>query len=96
MIERVTGLSGTTDVIRHDADELLNPGLIHDNWMRLLNDAAAGLRELRDNNVVVLWRPMHGNNLAWWWSTLGHEGYRRVDTPRLACGEHRVSSLWHE
>src|SRR6266508_1751937 len=73
-----TGLSGTTDVIRHDANELLNPGQIHDNWMRLLNDAAAGLRELRDNDVVVLWRPMHGNNLQWWWSTLGQKGYRRV------------------
>jgi glycosyl hydrolase family 26 len=73
-----TGLSGTTEVIHHDADELLNPGPIHDNWMRLLNDAAAGLRELRDNNVVVLWRPMHGNNLGWWWSTLGQKGYRRV------------------
>src|SRR5262245_37315584 len=41
-----TGLSGNTEVIHHDADELLNPGPIHDNWMRLLNDAAAGLREL--------------------------------------------------
>src|SRR5262245_47542502 len=40
---RKTGLSGTTQAedIRHDADELLNPGPIHDNWMRLLNDAAA-------------------------------------------------------
>jgi hypothetical protein len=74
------GTSGTapTEVIPHNADELLKPGPIHDNWMRLLNDAAAGLRELRDNDVVVLWRPMHGNNLAWWWSTLGQEGYRRV------------------
>jgi len=71
------GTSSTAD-IRHDADELLKPGQIHDNWMRRLNDAAAGLRELRDNDVVVLWRPMHGNNLAWWWSTLGQEGYRRV------------------
>jgi mannan endo-1,4-beta-mannosidase len=70
--------TGSTEVIHHDADELLKPGPIHDNWMRLLNDAAAGLRELRDNDVVVLWRPMHGNNLQWWWSTLGQEGYRRV------------------
>ena len=70
--------TGSTEVIGHHADELLNPGQIHDNWMRLLNDAAAGLRELRDNDVVVLWRPMHGNNLGWWWSTLGQEGYRRV------------------
>ena len=69
---------GTTEPVPHDADELLNPGQIHDNWMRRLNDAAAGLRELRDNDVVVLWRPMHGNNLGWWWSTLGQEGYRRV------------------
>jgi hypothetical protein len=70
--------TGSTEVISHDADELLKPGPIHDNWMRRLNDAAAGLRELRNNDVVVLWRPMHGNNLPWWWSTLGQEGYRRV------------------
>src|SRR5262245_5966064 len=49
------------------ADLLLDPGPIHDKWMKVLDDAAAGLRELRDNDVVVLWRPMHARNSEWWW-----------------------------
>ena len=49
------------------ADLLLNPGPVHDRWMKVLYDAAAGLRELRDNDVVVLWRPMHARNAEWWW-----------------------------
>jgi hypothetical protein len=63
------------------ADLVLNPGPVHDGWMRVLDDAAAGLRELRDNGVVVLWRPMHARDGAsWWWSyaNLPQEDYNRI------------------
>ena len=62
------------------ADELLDPGPVHENWMRLLSESAAGLAELRDNDVVVLWRPFHGSDLSWWWAppNMSNEDYRRV------------------
>jgi mannan endo-1,4-beta-mannosidase len=63
------------------ADVLLNPGPVHDRWMQLLDDAAAGLRELRDNDVTVLWRPMHARDGdPWWWSYLNlpQDDYNRI------------------
>jgi len=62
------------------ADLLLNPGPVHDRWMKVLYDAAAGLRELRDNDVVVLWRPMHARNAEWWW---GAPNMSRGDYSRI-------------
>jgi mannan endo-1,4-beta-mannosidase len=62
------------------ADLLLNPGPVHDRWMKVLYDAAAGLRELRDNDVVVLWRPMHARNAGWWW---GAPNMSRGDYSRI-------------
>jgi mannan endo-1,4-beta-mannosidase len=62
------------------ADLLLNPGPVHDRWMKVLYDAAAGLRELRDNDVVVLWRPMHARNAGWWW---GAPNMSRTDYSRI-------------
>jgi hypothetical protein len=62
------------------ADLLLNPGPVHDRWMKVLYDAAAGLRELRDNAVVVLWRPMHARNAEWWW---GAPNMSRGDYSRI-------------
>ena len=48
--------------------------------MKVLYDAAAGLRELRDNDVVVLWRPMHARNAEWWWGApnMSREDYSRI------------------
>jgi len=62
------------------ADLLLNPGPVHDKWMKVLHDAAVGLRELRDNDVVVLWRPMHARNAEWWWGApnMSREDYSRI------------------
>jgi mannan endo-1,4-beta-mannosidase len=62
------------------ADLLLNPGPVHDRWMKVLYDAAAGLRELRDNDVVVLWRPMHARNAGWRW---GAPNMSRADYSRI-------------
>lgn len=39
----------------------------HRRWMRQLDEIAAALAELRDAGVVVLWRPLHEMNGAWFW-----------------------------
>lgn len=52
-----------------DLAELLRPGTaVHANWMRELDELAAGLQELKDAGVVVLWRPFHEMNgrILWW------------------------------
>jgi len=50
-----------------DLATLLEPGETHDRWMRELDQLAAGLRELKDAGVVVLWRPFHEMNGNWFW-----------------------------
>ncbi|MDQ3002559.1 MAG: glycoside hydrolase family 26 protein [Fibrobacterota bacterium] len=37
------------------------------SWMRMLDSMAAGLQELRDAGVVVMWRPFHEMNGNWFW-----------------------------
>ncbi|MBI1889778.1 MAG: hypothetical protein HYS18_03960 [Burkholderiales bacterium] len=37
------------------------------SWMAQLDGVAAGLKELRDAGVVVLFRPLHEVNGAWFW-----------------------------
>ncbi len=39
----------------------------HSRWMKELDTMAAGLQELQDAGVVVLWRPFHEMNGAWFW-----------------------------
>jgi mannan endo-1,4-beta-mannosidase len=51
-----------------DLKELLSSGnATHDRWMKELDTMAAGLRELQDADVVVLWRPFHEMNGDWFW-----------------------------
>ena len=48
--------------------ELLEPGTVtHQRWMQELDLLADGLSELRDADVVVLWRPFHEMNGGWFW-----------------------------
>jgi len=56
-----------------DLDALLAEGTdTHRAWMHELDQLAAGLQELEDAGVVVLWRPFHEMNGGWfWWG--GHE-----------------------
>ncbi len=56
-----------------DLEKLLTPGNeTHDRWMKELDTIAAGLKELQDANVVVLWRPFHEMNGGWfWWGAQG-------------------------
>ena len=46
---------------------LLTPGRVHDKWMRELDKTAAALKQLKDDGVVVLWRPFHEMNGDWFW-----------------------------
>ena len=48
--------------------ELLTPGSRpNKNYRRQLDKVAKGLARLRDENVVVLWRPFHEMNGGWFW-----------------------------
>ena len=51
-----------------DLNELLRVGTkTHEAWMKELDTVAAGLQELKEAGVVVLWRPFHEMNGAWFW-----------------------------
>ena len=51
-----------------DLNDLLAPdGETHTRWMQELDLIAAGLQELKDAGVVVLWRPFHEMNGGWFW-----------------------------
>ena len=51
-----------------DLRELLTPGHpTHVRWMKMLDEVAAGLAELQAAGVVVIWRPLHEMNGAWFW-----------------------------
>ncbi len=59
-----------------DLDELIRPGNpAHERYMKELDRVAGVLAELRDAGVVVLWRPFHEMNGAWFW--WGHREGRR-------------------
>lgn len=51
-----------------DLNSLLTPGTdTNKRWMEELDILAAGLQELKDAGVVVLWRPFHEMNGGWFW-----------------------------
>jgi mannan endo-1,4-beta-mannosidase len=51
-----------------DLETLLTSGTdTHNRWMAELDTIAAGLQELKDAGVVVLWRPFHEMNGDWFW-----------------------------
>lgn len=48
--------------------DLLTPGNeTHERWMKSLDRIAAGLEELQQAGVVVIWRPLHEMNGHWFW-----------------------------
>ena len=65
------------DVTIRDFEELITPGTpVYDVWMAELDKLAAGLAQLRDAGVVVLWRPFHEMtfNRTFWWDIGAHPG----------------------
>ena len=63
-----------------DLDALLADGTpTHTAWMHELDQLAGGLQQLKDAGVVVLWRPFHEMNGAWfWWGKKEPEKFIRV------------------
>ena len=65
------------DLTSRNLVELITPGTSANQvWMAELNKAAAGLAELRDAGVVVLWRPFHEMTFTetFWWDSGAHPG----------------------
>lgn len=51
----------------------------HARWLTELDELAAGLQELKEAGVVVLWRPFHEMNGGWfWWGAKEPEKFIRV------------------
>jgi mannan endo-1,4-beta-mannosidase len=51
-----------------DLNTIITPGSeAYTRWMEELDTLAAGLKELKDAGVVVLWRPFHEMNGGWFW-----------------------------
>lgn len=63
-----------------DMASLLDPDTeTHSRWMKQLDQLAAGLQELKDAGVVVLWRPFHEMNGGWfWWGAQNPETFIKV------------------
>ena len=50
-----------------DLDRVLPGGNCHAAWLQSLDRVAAGLQRLEDAGAVVIWRPFHEMNGAWFW-----------------------------
>ena len=51
----------------------------HTRWMRELDEIAAGLEQLKDAGVVVLWRPFHEMNGGWfWWGAKDPQAFVKI------------------
>jgi mannan endo-1,4-beta-mannosidase len=51
----------------------------HARWMKELDQLAAGLHELKEAGVVVIWRPFHEMNGDWfWWGGKPPAGFIKV------------------
>ena len=63
-----------------DLKTLLSAGhATHHRWMEELDILAAGLKQLQDAGVVVLWRPFHEMNGDWfWWGGKDPEAFKSV------------------
>lgn len=63
-----------------DLEKLIASGNeTHDRWMKDLDTMAAGLKELQEAGVVVLWRPFHEMNGGWfWWGAKEPEKFIRL------------------
>lgn len=63
----------TWDTSGVELGKLLTPGsAAHTTWLGMLDRVAAGLAALRDQGIVVLFRPLHELNGNWfWWSMKG-------------------------
>jgi mannan endo-1,4-beta-mannosidase len=57
-----------SDISTADYTQLVTPGTaLYDAWQGHVDLIAGYLKQLRDKGVVVLWRPYHEMNGAWFW-----------------------------
>lgn len=62
----------------YDLGRMLPGGEDRAKWVAMMDGMAAGLRELRDAGVVVLWRPFHEMDLGFWWGKHDPALFQRV------------------
>ena len=67
---------------QEDFEKVLTPGTeLHRRWLEHLDLAAGWLKELRDDGIVVLWRPYHEMTGPWfWWGAKEPGSFRRLWT----------------
>jgi mannan endo-1,4-beta-mannosidase len=61
--------------------DLTTPGTaLHDKWISRTDSIASYLKQLRDLNIPVLWRPYHEMNGIWFWwgDKKGEEGFAKL------------------
>lgn len=61
--------------------DLITPGTkINQNWLKNIDEVAAGLKILQENNIPVLWRPYHEMNGTWFWwcDKKGEDGFIKL------------------
>lgn len=69
------------DLTPEEWQELTTPGTaLHARWRDQVDRIAMYLKQLRDANVPVLWRPYHEMNGVWFWwgDKKGEEGYVKL------------------
>lgn len=72
------------NLVNFDMMELTTPSgaadsTVYDAWMAELDKIASGLQELKDEGIIVLWRPLHEMNGGWfWWGKKSKTGFINV------------------
>ncbi|RTE05458.1 glycosyl hydrolase [Paenibacillus whitsoniae] len=61
--------SVNSSLTQAEFDDLVTPGTaLYNSWLSHIDTIAGYLKALRDQGVVVLWRPYHEMNIGFWWS----------------------------
>ncbi len=61
--------------------DLITPGTkINRKWLNDIDEVAAGLKILQENNIPILWRPYHEMNGTWFWwcDKKGDDGIQKL------------------
>ncbi|GHT13133.1 hypothetical protein FACS189426_17600 [Bacteroidia bacterium] len=61
--------------------QLLTPGSeVHKGWLAKADEVAGYLKQLKDKNIPVLWRPYHEMNGEWFWwgNRRGENGFAKL------------------
>ncbi|MDA3961564.1 MAG: glycosyl hydrolase [Planctomycetota bacterium] len=79
----------------YDLRRILPGGADRVNWEAMMDGMAAGLTELRNAGVVVIWRPFHEVDKGWWWGKHDPALFGQVwrDMFRRFSDQHRLDNL---